>query len=168
MALPFSRNTTYVDGLPVKSGDLNDIQDNIVSNHLLAQTFLATASLPTIAPPPWGVSANGQHVETATDSEQALIPLNLVTGRQINEMRFRIDTGTSPVGMQCALQRATDGAPVFAVAAEAVPAVDGVQDVLVAAAVGFLLVPGVEYFASVTSGTGGGTRKFFRVEIVYL
>lgn len=91
MALPTSRNTTYAADSPIKSADLNDLQDTVVGMkvplhylHLPAAAWQARAG---------GGAVLGDHVWTFSGVSELVCPLVLPVGTVIASIVWSYNRG---------------------------------------------------------------------------
>ncbi len=100
MTLPASRNTTYAAGSQVKSADLNDIQDCIISSKQVARTMLISAPEGNTSQgvgTPVVLSTIGRNWSFGTSVEFVYFPIRAVTGDRITGWKMYINkTSTSP------------------------------------------------------------------------
>jgi len=107
MTLPASRNTTYAAGAQVKSADLNDIQDCIISSKQAARTMLIGApegmSSQSVGTP-LSFSTIGRSWSFGTSVEFLFFPIRVITGDRVTGWKLFLNkssaTGTITGQMQ--------------------------------------------------------------------
>ena len=112
MALPSSRNTTYTPGSPVRSNDLNDIQDAIIA--LNAQVAAQAQTLTkNIIPSPNGSAFTNTYFDmSASGAQNCTVQLDshFLVGDIITEIRVAAtDSSIGPTKAIATLRRYTTG-----------------------------------------------------------
>jgi len=112
VALPSSRNTTYTPGSPVRSNDLNDIQDAIIALNaqLAGQPQTLTKN---IIPSPNGSTFTNTYFDmSASTSQNCTIQLDshFLIGDIITAIRIAVtDSAIGPTTARATLRRYTTG-----------------------------------------------------------
>ena len=98
--LPSSRNTNYTPGAPVKSADLNDIQDAIISGK---RGSLVRHLSPHLAVQRTGaaITRGDDYIQFAAATATVFVPLTLTQGEKITELSARVqDSGADSITMK--------------------------------------------------------------------
>lgn len=183
MALPNSRNTTYVASSEVFSADLNDIQDGIVDHESrlddleadaatqdtrlddleAAETVVLNANVGYDHGTDWARSSG--HVD-ATDATPSLfdIPIAVKQGHKLTVTARVKHTAATAASMVAVLWRDLDGTPTQ------VATVDSIASALaqtLAVVADHVIVAGESYWLGITYGGAGGamTRTVYKITV---
>jgi hypothetical protein len=112
VSLPTSRNTTYTPASPIKSNDLNDIQDSIINLYAAADW----RPLPPIGARFENCAYNepAGYVDCSSAPWSCAIPIVLPVGMQVRNVRvYRFGNGTSSMNLRLRKVEFTAGAPAM-------------------------------------------------------
>jgi hypothetical protein len=111
MTLPASRNTTYAAGSQVKSADLNDIQDCIISSKQVARTMLIGAAegmSSQAVGTPLVFSTTGSSWSFGASVEFLFFPIRAVTGDRITGWKLFLNKTSNGSGIITGVMQKVD------------------------------------------------------------